>query len=162
MMDFRVAAIRRALDDNGFEDIPIMAYSAKYSSNYYGPFREAAGSAPSFGNRKSYQMDCRNSDEAMMEIQLDLEEDADFVIVKPALAYLDIIRRARDEFNTHLVAYNVSGEYAMLKNAVKNGILNDTVIYETLLSIKRAGVRTMISYHAKDIARQMQEGTLEL
>lgn len=162
MMDFRVAAIRRALDDNAFEDIPIMAYSAKYSSNYYGPFREAAGSAPSFGNRKSYQMDCRNSDEAMMEIQLDLEEDADFVIVKPALAYLDIIRRARDEFNTHLVAYNVSGEYAMLKNAVKNGILNDTVIYETLLSIKRAGARTMISYHAKDIARQMQEGTLEL
>lgn len=162
MMDFRVAEIRRALDQNGYQDIPIMAYSAKYASNYYGPFREAAGSAPSFGDRKSYQMDYHNSDEALMEIALDMEEEADFVIVKPALAYLDIIRRVKDNCNTRIVAYNVSGEYAMLKNAVKNGIVDEAVIYETLIAIKRAGAKNIITYHAKDIAKQCKEGSLEL
>lgn len=157
MMDFRVEKIRETLDKSGFENIPIMAYSAKYASSYYGPFREAAGSTPSFGNRKSYQMDFRNSDEAMTEILLDLEEDADFIIVKPALAYLDIIRRAKDEFNTHIVAYNVSGEYAMLKNAIKNNILDESVIYETLIAIKRAGAKTIITYHAKEVAKKMKE-----
>lgn len=157
MMDFRVEKIRETLDNSGFENIPIMAYSAKYASSYYGPFREAAGSTPSFGNRKSYQMDFRNSDEAMTEILLDLEEDADFIIVKPALAYLDIIRRAKDEFNTHIVAYNVSGEYAMLKNAIKNNILDESVIYETLIAIKRAGAKTIITYHAKEVAQKMKE-----
>lgn len=162
MMDFRVAEIRRALDQNGYQDIPIMAYSAKYASNYYGPFREAAGSAPSFGDRKSYQMDYHNSDEALMEIALDMEEEADFVIVKPALAYLDIIRRVKDNCNTRIVAYNVSGEYAMLKNAVKNGIVDEVVIYETLIAIKRAGAKNIITYHAKDIAKQCKEGSFEL
>lgn len=162
MMDFRVAEIRRALDQNGYQDIPIMAYSAKYASNYYGPFREAAGSAPSFGDRKSYQMDYHNSDEALMEIALDMEEEADFVIVKPALAYLDIIRRVKDNCNTHIVAYNVSGEYAMLKNAVKNGMVDEAVIYETLIAIKRAGAKNIITYHAKDIAKQCKEGSFEL
>jgi len=162
MMDFRVAEIRRALDQNGYQDIPIMAYSAKYASNYYGPFREAAGSAPSFGDRKSYQMDYHNSDEALMEIALDMEEEADFVIVKPALAYLDIIRRVKDNCNTRIVAYNVSGEYAMLKNAVKNGIVDEAVIYETLIAIKRAGAKNIITYHAKDIAKQCKEGSFEL
>lgn len=162
MMDFRVAEIRRALDQNGYQDIPIMAYSAKYASNYYGPFREAAGSAPSFGDRKSYQMDYHNSDEALMEIALDMEEEADFVIVKPALAYLDIIRRVKDNCNTDIVAYNVSGEYAMLKNAVKNGMVDEAVIYETLIAIKRAGAKNIITYHAKDIAKQCKEGSFEL
>lgn len=162
MMDFRVAEIRRALDQSGYQDIPIMAYSAKYASNYYGPFREAAGSAPSFGDRKSYQMDYHNSDEALMEIALDMEEEADFVIVKPALAYLDIIRRVKDNCNTRIVAYNVSGEYAMLKNAVKNGIVDEVVIYETLIAIKRAGAKNIITYHAKDIAKQCKEGSFEL
>ncbi|MDI9503243.1 MAG: porphobilinogen synthase [Tissierellia bacterium] len=162
MMDFRVAEIRRALDQNGYQDIPIMAYSAKYASNYYGPFREAAGSAPSFGDRKSYQMDYHNSDEALMEIALDMEEEADFVIVKPALAYLDIIRRVKDNCNTRIVAYNVSGEYAMLKNAVKNGMVDEAVIYETLIAIKRAGAKNIITYHAKDIAKQCKEGSFEL
>jgi porphobilinogen synthase len=162
MMDFRVAEIRRALDQSGYQDIPIMAYSAKYASNYYGPFREAAGSAPSFGDRKSYQMDYHNSDEALMEIALDMEEEADFVIVKPALAYLDIIRRVKDNCNTRIVAYNVSGEYAMLKNAVKNGMVDEAVIYETLIAIKRAGAKNIITYHAKDIAKQCKEGSFEL
>lgn len=160
MMDFRVQAIRKELDDNGFENIPIMAYSAKYASAYYGPFREAAGSAPSFGDRKSYQMDYHNSDEAMVEIGLDLEEEADFVIVKPALAYLDILSRASQEFNTHFVAYNVSGEYTMLKNAVRDGVLAESVIYESLISIKRAGAKLIITYHAKDMAKQIKEGRI--
>ncbi len=157
MMDLRIAGIREVLDENGYTDIPIMAYSAKYASSYYGPFREAAGSAPSFGDRKAYQMDYRNSDEAMMEIALDLEEGADFVMVKPALAYLDIIRRAKEEFNTRLVAYNVSGEYAMLKYAVANGIVAEDVIMETLMSIKRAGAQMIISYHAKELAKKLKE-----
>lgn len=157
MMDYRVAGIRVALDEAGFVQIPIMAYSAKYASSYYGPFREAAGSAPSFGNRKTYQMDFRNGDEAMREIALDIEEGADFIMVKPALAYLDVIRRAKDTFNMPLVAYNVSGEYAMILNAVKNGILAEEVIEETLLSIKRAGADLIISYHAKDWAQKRRD-----
>lgn len=156
MMDFRVKKIRQVLDSNGYKDIPIMAYSAKYASNYYGPFREAADSAPAFGDRKSYQMDYHNSDEAMREIKLDLEEDADFIIIKPALAYLDIISRAKERFNTNIVAYNVSGEYSMIKNAIKNGLLNEDVIYESLISIKRAGAKLIISYHAKEIAKKLR------
>lgn len=153
MMDFRVAAIREKLDKNGFHNIPIMAYSAKYASAYYGPFRDAADSAPAFGDRKAYQMDPRNSDEAMREIAADIEEGADIVMVKPALAYLDIIRRAKDTFDMPLAAYNVSGEYAMIKFAIKQGLVSENIIMETLLSIKRAGASIIITYFAKDAAR---------
>lgn len=156
MMDFRVKKIRETLDSNAFENTPIMAYSAKYASSYYGPFREAAESTPSFGNRKSYQMDYHNANEAMKEIELDLDEDADFIIVKPALAYLDIIRMAKDRFNTNIVAYNVSGEYSMLKMAVENGLMNKEVIYESLIAIKRAGAKMIITYFAKEIAQELK------
>ncbi|WP_311443225.1 porphobilinogen synthase [Ezakiella coagulans] len=157
MMDFRVRAIREALDENGFKNVPIMSYAAKYASAYYGPFRDAAGSAPSFGDRKGYQMDFHNSDEAMKEVELDLEEDADFIIVKPALAYLDIIRRVKETFNTNLVVYNVSGEYAMIKEAVKKGLLNESIIYENMIAMKRAGAKLIITYHAKEMARLLKE-----
>lgn len=157
MMDFRVRAIREALDENGFKNVPIMSYAAKYASAYYGPFREAAGSAPSFGDRKGYQMDFHNSDEAMKEVGLDLEEDADFIIVKPALAYLDIIRRVKETFNTNLVVYNVSGEYAMIKEAIKKGLLNESIIYENMIAMKRAGAKLIITYHAKEMARLLKE-----
>ena len=157
MMDFRVRAIREALDENGFKNVPIMSYAAKYASAYYGPFRDAAGSAPSFGDRKGYQMDFHNSDEAMKEVELDLEEDADFIIVKPALAYLDIIRRVKATFNTNLVVYNVSGEYAMIKEAVKKGLLNESIIYENMIAMKRAGAKLIITYHAKEMARLLKE-----
>ncbi len=157
MMDFRVRAIREALDENGFKNVPIMSYAAKYASAYYGPFRDAAGSAPSFGDRKGYQMDFHNSDEAMKEVELDLEEDADFIIVKPALAYLDIIRRVKETFNTNLVVYNVSGEYAMIKEAVKKGLLNESIIYENMIAMKRAGAKLIITYHAKEMARLIKE-----
>lgn len=157
MMDFRVRAIREALDENGFKNMPIMSYAAKYASAYYGPFRDAAGSAPSFGDRKGYQMDFHNSDEAMKEVELDLEEDADFIIVKPALAYLDIIRRVKETFNTNLVVYNVSGEYAMIKEAVKKGLLNESIIYENMIAMKRAGAKLIITYHAKEMARLLKE-----
>lgn len=157
MMDFRVRRIRRELDENGFEDIPIMAYSAKYASAYYGPFREAADSAPQFGDRKAYQMDFHNGNEAMREIELDLEEDADFIIIKPALAYLDVIKETSMTFNTNIVAYNVSGEYSMLLNAVKAGLLDERVIYESLIAIKRAGAKMIISYHAKEVAKWLLE-----
>lgn len=157
MMDFRVRAIREALDENGFKNVPIMSYAAKYASAYYGPFRDAAGSAPSFGDRKGYQMDFHNSDEAMKEVKLDLEEDADFIIVKPALAYLDIIRRVKETFNTNLVVYNVSGEYAMIKEAVKKGLLNESIIYENMIAMKRAGAKLIITYHAKEMARLLKE-----
>lgn len=157
MMDFRVRRIREVLDENGFINTPIMAYSAKYASSYYGPFREAAGSTPSFGDRKQYQMDYHNGREAMREIALDLDEDADFIIVKPALAYLDIIRDASVNFNTNIVAYNVSGEYAMMKMAVDNGLIAYDAIYETLVSMKRAGARTIITYHAKEMAEYLKE-----
>lgn len=157
MMDFRVRAIREALDENGFKNVPIMSYAAKYASAYYGPFRDAAGSAPSFGDRKGYQMDFHNSDEAMKEVELDLEEDADFIIVKPALAYLDIIRRVKETFNTNLVVYNVSGEYAMIKEAIEKGLLNESIIYENMIAMKRAGAKLIITYHAKEMARLLKE-----
>ena len=157
MMDFRVRAIREVLDENGFKNVPIMSYAAKYASAYYGPFRDAAGSAPSFGDRKGYQMDFHNSDEAMKEVELDLEEDADFIIVKPALAYLDIIRRVKETFNTNLVVYNVSGEYAMIKEAIKKELLNESIIYENMIAMKRAGAKLIITYHAKEMARLLKE-----
>ena len=158
MMDGRIGHMRCTLDEAGFTHIPIMAYSAKYASSFYGPFRAAAHSAPSFGDRKAYQMDFANTDEALREVQLDLEEGADLVMVKPALAYLDIIRRVKDTFNAPLVAYNVSGEYAMLKMAVQTGLMDEKVIYESLLSIKRAGAGLIITYFAKDMAKQIKEG----
>ena len=154
MMDGRVGAIRNALDENGFADTPVMAYSAKYSSAFYGPFREAAESAPQFGDRKSYQMDPPNSDEAMREIALDIQEGADIVMVKPALSYLAIIRRAKNEFNLPTAAYNVSGEYSMIKAAATNGWLDgERVMLEVLTSIKRAGADVIITYFAKEAAR---------
>ena len=156
MMDFRIREIRKILDENNFKNIPIMAYSAKYASNFYGPFRDAADSAPSFGDRKSYQMDYHNSNEAMREIALDLEEDADFIIVKPALSFLDIIQRTKDNFNTNIVAYNVSGEYSMVKNAIKIGLVKEEIIYEILISIKRAGAKMIITYHAKEMAKKLK------
>lgn len=154
MMDGRVGVIRGALDADGFKDIAIMAYSAKYASAYYGPFRDAAHSAPSEGNRKSYQMDPGNSDEAMREIELDIQEGADIVMVKPALAYMDIIRRARDRFDLPIAAYNVSGEYMMLNAAAQAGLIDrDDTMMETLLSLKRAGSDILITYFAKDAAK---------
>jgi porphobilinogen synthase len=154
MMDGRVAEIRQKLDENGFAETPIMAYSAKFSSAFYGPFREAAESAPQFGDRKSYQMDFGNSDEAMREIALDIQEGADIVMVKPALSYLDLIRRAKDNFNLPVAAYNVSGEYSMIKAAAEKGWLDgDKVMLEVLTSIKRAGADVIITYFAKDAAK---------
>ncbi|MCA1625483.1 MAG: porphobilinogen synthase [Acidobacteria bacterium] len=154
MMDGRIGKIRQTLDAAGFTEIPIMAYSAKYASAFYGPFREAAESAPQFGDRKSYQMDCGNSDEAMREIAQDIAEGADIVMVKPALSYLDIIRRAKDEFNIPLAAYNVSGEYAMIKAAGATGWIDEErAMMEMLLSIKRAGANVIITYFAKDAAK---------
>lgn len=154
MMDGRIGAIRSALDVEGFEHIPIMAYSAKYSSGFYGPFREAAESAPQFGDRKTYQMDPANGEEAMREIALDIQEGADIVMVKPALSYLDIIRRTKDEFNVPVAAYNVSGEFSMVKAAATNGWLDgEKVMLEVLTSIKRAGADVIITYFAKEAAR---------
>ncbi|RLI80560.1 porphobilinogen synthase [Archaeoglobales archaeon] len=156
MMDGMVKAIREKLDDHGFEDIPIMSYSAKYASNFYSPFREAADSGFAFGDRKSYQMDIHNSNEALREIELDIKEGADIVMVKPALAYLDIIRRVKETFNIPLAAYNVSGEYSMVKAAEKNGWLDGKAIaYEILTSIKRAGADLIITYHAKELAEML-------
>lgn len=158
MMDGRVAAIRKKLDENDFNNIPIMAYSAKYASAFYGPFREAAFSAPQFGDRKTYQMDPANKLEALREVELDIEEGADIVMIKPALSYLDIINEVRNKYNLPVAAYNVSGEYAMLKAAVKMGWLDEKkAAVEMLTSIKRAGANIIISYYAKDIARWMKE-----
>jgi len=149
MMDGRVAYLREALDEDNFEDVAIMAYSAKYASGYYGPFREAAESAPQFGDRNSYQMAPPNVREAMREIAMDIEEGADVVMVKPALAYLDVIRCARDEFDYPIAAYNVSGEYSMIKAAAEKGWIDGPrVMLETLISIRRAGADIIISYHA--------------
>ncbi len=156
MMDGRIGYIRNILDEGGYVETPIMAYSAKYASSFYGPFREAAESAPSSGDRKSYQMDPGNSDEAMREIAYDIEEGADIIIVKPALSYLDIIKRADDEFNIPIAAYNVSGEYSMLKSAVEQGLVSEDVIMEALLSIKRAGSDIIITYFAKEIAKRLK------
>jgi porphobilinogen synthase len=157
MMDGMVKAIREALDENGFKDIPIMSYSAKYSSAFYGPFRDAAGSTPAFGDRRSYQMDIANSREALREVQFDIEEGADIVMVKPALAYLDIINKIRENFNIPVAAYNVSGEYSMVKAASKNGWIDGLrVTLEILTAIKRAGADIIITYHAKEIAKYLK------
>lgn len=153
MMDGRIGYLRAELDNAGYCNVPIMAYSAKYASAFYGPFRDAAHSAPAFGDRKSYQMDPANIDEAIREVELDIEEGADLVMIKPALSYLDVIRKIKDTFNIPIVAYNVSGEYSMIKFAIKNGLLNESAIFENLLSIKRAGADIIITYFAKDIAK---------
>jgi len=158
MMDGRVAAIRETLDEGGFQEIPIMSYAAKYASSFYGPFREAAESAPQFGDRKSYQMDPANTDEAMREIVLDLEEGADIIVVKPALAYLDVLWRAKQEFGMPMAAYSVSGEFAMIKAASRLGWLEEEkVMLEVLTSIRRAGADLIITYFAKEAARLLGE-----
>lgn len=157
MMDGMVKAIREALDSEGFADVAIMSYAAKYASSFYGPFREAAESGFAFGDRRSYQMDFHNSNEALREVELDLREGADIVMVKPALAYLDIIRRVKDKFGVPTAAYNVSGEYSMVKAAGKMGWLDEKQIaYEILVAIKRAGADLIITYHAKEIAELLQ------
>ncbi|MCU0572153.1 MAG: porphobilinogen synthase [Syntrophobacteraceae bacterium] len=154
MMDGRVGFIRDTLDEAGFDQVGILAYSAKYCSAFYGPFREAAESAPQFGDRRAYQMDPHNSDEAIREVSLDIEEGADIVMVKPALAYLDIIRRIKEEFEWPVAAYNVSGEYSMIKAAAANGWLDEErVMMETLTAIRRAGADLILTYFAKDAAR---------
>jgi porphobilinogen synthase len=158
MMDGRVAAIRAELDREGFEETPIMAYSAKYASAFYGPFREAAESAPQFGDRRGYQMDPANAREALRETALDIEEGADIVMVKPALPYLDVLRRVRERTDLPVAAYNVSGEYSMLKAAARNGWLDEErAVMEALTGIKRAGADIIISYHAPDVARWLQK-----
>jgi porphobilinogen synthase len=160
MMDGRVAAIRGGLDDAGFESTPIMSYSAKYASAYYGPFREAADSAPQFGDRRGYQMDPSNVREARRKVAADIEEQADIVMVKPALAYLDVIRAVRESTDLPLAAYNVSGEYAMVKAAAQQGWLDEQrIVLETLTGIARAGADIIITYHAKDAARWLVDGS---
>ena len=157
MMDGRVGVIRNALDEHKFENISILAYAAKYSSGFYAPFREAAQSTPQFGDRRSYQMDPANAREALKEVELDLEEGADIVMVKPALPYLDVIRRVRDVFDVPVAAYNVSGEYAMVKAAVQKGWLDEQrVVMEILTGIQRAGAEIILTYHAKDAARWLK------
>jgi porphobilinogen synthase len=157
MMDGRVAAIRQKLDEHHFESVAILSYAAKYCSGFYGPFREAAQSAPQFGDRRSYQMDPANSREALKEVALDLEEGADMVMVKPALPYLDIIRRVRERFDVPVAAYNVSGEYAMVKAAAQKGWLDEQrVVLEVLTGIQRAGADIILTYHAKDAARWLR------
>ena len=157
MMDGRISYIRKALDENNFKNISIMSYSAKYCSAFYGPFRDAANSTPQFGDRKTYQMDPANRMEALRETQMDIEEGADFIMVKPALAYLDIIRDCKENFNMPLVAYNVSGEFAMVKAAGKLGLIDEErVMMETLTSIKRAGADIIITYHALEAAKVLK------
>lgn len=159
MMDGRVGAIRRALDEAGLTEVGILSYAAKYASAFYGPFREAADSAPSFGDRRGYQMDPANAREALLEVELDLEEGADLVMVKPALAYLDVIRRVRERFPVPVVAYNVSGEYAMVKAAARNGWLDERkVVLEIFTAIRRAGADLVVTYHAPQVARWLREG----
>ena len=159
MMDGRVAVIRAELDRAGFVQMPIMSYAAKYASGFYGPFREAAASMPAFGDRRSHQMDPANAREALLEIETDLDEGADLIIVKPALPYLDIVRQARDRFDVPLVAYNVSGEYAMIKAAAQLGWIDERrVTLETLTSIKRAGASRIVTYHAKEAVRWLRDG----
>ncbi len=156
MMDGRVAAIRRALDDDGFSGTPIMSYAAKYASGFYGPFREAAGSTPKFGDRRTYQMDPPNAREALREIALDIEEGADIVMVKPALAYLDVISQARERFDVPLAAYQVSGEYSMIEAAARAGwIERERIILETTTAIKRAGADILITYYALELAKTL-------
>ncbi len=159
MMDGRVGEIRATLDENDFESIPIMSYSVKYASSFYGPFRDAADCVPQFGDRRSYQMDPANSREALREATLDIDEGADILIVKPALSYLDIIARLRDEFDLPIAAYHVSGEYAMIKAAAEKGWIDgDRVMAESLLSIKRAGADIIITYFAKEMAKLLKKG----
>jgi porphobilinogen synthase len=159
MMDNRVSVIRKTLEENGYKDIIIMSYSAKFASAYYSPFREAAHSAPSFGDRKTYQMDKANANEALRECLLDIEEGADIIMVKPALAYLDIIKTVSEETKFPLAAYNVSGEYSMVKAAAKLGYIDEKkVVLENLMAIKRAGAKIIITYHAIDAARWILEG----
>jgi porphobilinogen synthase len=158
MMDGRVAAIRAILDKNHFEDVAIMSYAAKYCSGFYGPFREAAGSAPQFGDRRSYQMDPGNAREALREVATDLEEGADIIMVKPAMPYLDIIQRVRERFDVPVAAYNVSGEYSMVKAAARNGWIEEQrVVMEILTGIRRAGAEIILTYHAKDAARWLRK-----
>src|SRR5262249_2405072 len=157
MMDGRAAAIRRKLDEHEFTDLAILSYAAKYCSGFYGPFREAADSAPQFGDRRSYQMDPANAREALKEVALDLDEGADMVMVKPALPYLDIVRQVKDEFRIPVAAYNVSGEYSMVKAAAIKGWLDEKrVVMEVLTSIQRAGADCILTYHAKDAARWLR------
>jgi porphobilinogen synthase len=157
MMDGRVGAIRKALDGAEFEDIAIMSYAAKYCSGFYGPFREAAESAPQFGDRRGYQMDPANAREAIREVELDLAEGADMIMVKPALAYLDIINRVRETFDVPVGAYNVSGEFAMVKAAAANGWIDEKrIVLEILTGIQRAGASIVLTYHAKDVARWLK------
>jgi porphobilinogen synthase len=157
MMDGRVAAIRRKLDENRFQDVAILSYAAKYCSGFYGPFREAAQSAPQFGDRRSYQMDPANGREALREVALDLEEGADIIMVKPALAYLDIIQRVRERFDVPVAAYNVSGEFSMVKAAARNGWIDEKrIVLEILTGIRRAGANIILTYHAKDVARWLK------
>jgi len=159
MMDGMVAAIRAGLDGSGFTNIPILAYAAKFASGYYGPFREAAESTPAFGDRRSYQMDPANGDEALREVALDLAEGADLVMVKPALAYLDVVRRVKDEFGVPVACYNVSGEYAMVKAAAARGWIDEKrIVMETLTGFKRAGADMILTYHAPDVARWLRQG----
>ncbi len=158
MMDGMVQAIRKGLDEGGYPNVPILSYAAKFASGYYGPFREAAESTPSFGDRRSYQMDPANGDEAIREVAIDLAEGADMVMVKPALAYLDIARRIKERFAVPLAAYNVSGEYAMVKAAARNGWIDERrVVLETLTGFKRAGIDMIITYHALDVARWLND-----
>ena len=158
MMDGRVGAIRAALDENGYQNVPIMAYSAKYASAFYGPFREAAESTPQFGDRRAYQMDSANAEEALREVSLDIEEGADILMVKPALAYLDVIQRVKTEFQVPVAAYNVSGEYAMIKAAAQNGWIDEErVALEVLTSIKRAGADMILTYFAKSVVEWLND-----
>ena len=159
MMDGQVSKIRGVLDDSDFPDIPILSYSAKFASSFYGPFREAVDSKPSFGNRKSYQMNYANIEEVFREVELDINEGADMVMVKPALAYLDIIKAVKSKFPIPLVAYNVSGEYSMIKYASQKGLVDEKeMVLEVLTAIKRAGSDIIVSYHAKDVANWLDEG----
>lgn len=161
MMDGRVSAIRTLLDKNGFSSIPILSYAVKYSSSFYGPFRAAADSAPSFGDRKSYQMDYHNKKEALKEAQLDLEEGADLLMVKPALSYLDVIQTVEQGFDVPVAAYSVSGEYAMIKAAAQKGWIDEaSIVCETAASIYRAGADILLTYYAKELAQYMAEGRL--
>ncbi|MEI4524802.1 porphobilinogen synthase [Priestia megaterium] len=158
MMDGFVAAIRHGLDEAGFEDVPVMSYAVKYASAFYGPFRDAAHSSPQFGDRKTYQMDPANRLEALREAESDVEEGADFLIVKPALSYLDVMRDVKNTFNLPVVAYNVSGEYSMIKAAAQNGWVNEKeIVLEKLISMKRAGADLIVTYHAKDAARWLSD-----
>ncbi|AIF49580.1 porphobilinogen synthase [Pelosinus sp. UFO1] len=158
MMDGRILAIRNVLNENGYKNVSIMSYAVKYASAYYGPFRDAADSTPQFGDRHSYQMDPANSREAMREVELDIAEGADIIMVKPALAYLDIVRQVRDNFDYPLAVYNVSGEYSMVKAAAAQGWIDEKrTVMETLLSMKRAGADIIITYHAMDVARWLKE-----